>query len=125
MSTPIVSQRKVEHGRTRTVLRALGIPIKIACSFWQANLDQLPYLYRDFQVKARQVKRELHPDTPQTGNAAEFRKFSAACDLVERQFRIRGIGEQPNAVAREAEAAGRIARRRARRCAGRFARKHA
>lgn len=110
---PTVVGRKAPHGNTRSILRALGVPFKLRYSFWFANRDELPYIYHDFHVKAKQVKRELHPDTPETGNVEEFKTFSAACDLVERQFRIRGIGSQLNAVAREAEALERKARQRA------------
>ncbi len=113
MQWPVAIWRKAPHGKTRAILRALGVPFKLRYSFWYANRDELPYIYHDFQVKARQLKRELHPDTPETGNAAEFRVFAAACELVERQFRAHGIGNQPTAVEREAKAADRKERVRA------------
>ena len=82
-----LANRSVAAGRTSTILRSLKVPFRQAKGFWEPNAEQLEYIYQDFLKASKQRKRELHPDL--NGNLGEFQSFSAACDMVKRQFEQR------------------------------------
>lgn len=72
----------------------MGIKFKHGHQFWLKNGAELDYIYYDFQVRAKEIKRELHPDAG--GDLESFQDFSADCDWVVKCFARHGIGDVPS-----------------------------
>lgn len=69
-----------------SIFKRLGIPFKQieGKSFWEANKQQLPELYREFQSEARDKMRALHPDKGGDGHA--FGLFVDSVARVRKSF---------------------------------------
>lgn len=88
MNTLTVSRWRYKGGAKHIggFLRVLGIEFRTVKGqdFWQANAHLLHAIWKEVQIEARNMMRDLHPDAG--GKSEEFRDFLESYDRVKLQF---------------------------------------
>lgn len=112
MATRALFSMKGAFRKPAPLLRELGIDHRPGNNFWVINAGRLEYIFYDFQQRARELKRELHPDTP-GGDEDKFQAFNNHCAAMEAAFQRRGIGPQLTAASRQEQIDHKEARKKA------------